>query len=100
MGDDVDCGPCAGACLLLWSTALAVRFEAEPSADLAGLKPCATSAGVLASHHAPAAAATFNPTPTHVVARRPSAGIRRNPAPMAPSAAPAVFAAYSSPASA
>jgi hypothetical protein len=43
------------------------------------------------SHHAPAAATTFNTTPTYVVARRPIAGIRKKPAAIAPAAAPAVF---------
>ena len=52
------------------------------------------------SHHAPAAAMTFSRTPTHVVARRPMAGIRKKPAAMAPAAAPAVFTAYSTPVSA
>jgi hypothetical protein len=52
------------------------------------------------NHQAPAAATAFNATPTHVVARNPSAGIRRKPAPIAPMAAPAVFTAYSRPVSA
>src|SRR6266849_3827920 len=53
-----------------------------------------------ASHSAPPAAATFNAMPTHVVARRPIAGIRKKPAAIAPTAAPPVLAAYSTPVSA
>src|SRR5258705_4334894 len=49
------------------------------------------------SQSAPAAAAMFSPTPTKVVPRRPSVGISQNPAQSAPSAAPAVFAAYKEP---
>src|SRR4051812_6828147 len=47
------------------------------------------------SHHAPPATTRFRLTPTHVVARKPSVGTRKNPAPIAPTAAPAVLAAYS-----
>src|SRR5713226_2614303 len=57
-------------------------------------------AGRDASHSAPAAATRFNATPTQVVARRPIAGIRKKPAAIAPAAAPAVLAAYSTPVSA
>jgi hypothetical protein len=62
----------------------------------------ATSAGSAVSdfapsHNAPAAAATFSPTPTQVVPRRPSVGTSQKPAASAPSAAPAVFDAYSDP---
>src|SRR5215212_11943878 len=39
-----------------------------------------------ASHHAPVAAIRFSITPTQVVARRPIAGIRKNPAAIAPAA--------------
>src|SRR5471030_1917288 len=53
-----------------------------------------------ASHHAPPAAVRFSATPTQVVARRPIAGIRKNPAATAPAAAPVVFIAYSTPVSA
>src|SRR5438105_749630 len=52
-----------------------------------------------ASHIAPVAATTFSATPTHVVPRRPRAGMSQKPAPIAPSAAPAVFVAYSVPVS-
>src|SRR5947208_1422162 len=52
------------------------------------------------SHSAPRAAAPLSATPTQVVARRPTAGSNQNPAPIAPAAAPAVFAAYRTPASA
>jgi hypothetical protein len=45
------------------------------------------------SHQAPLAAIRFRRTPTPVVARRPTAGIRKNPAAIAPAAAPAVFTA-------
>jgi hypothetical protein len=55
--------------------------------------------GTEASQSAPPAAMTFKSTPTHVVPRRPSAGISQNPAAIAPTAAPAVFAAYSRPVS-
>src|SRR5438132_4715716 len=62
---------------------------------------CAGASGVSRdSHRAPAAATTFSVTPTYVVARRPTAGIRKNPAATAPPAAPAVFAAYRIPVSA
>src|SRR5439155_4142560 len=50
------------------------------------------------SHSAPVAAATFSPTPTQVVPRRPSVGMSQKPAPSAPSAAPAGFDAYNDPA--
>jgi hypothetical protein len=41
----------------------------------------------------PAAATRFSATPTHVVARRPMAGMRKKPAAIAPLAAPAVVTA-------
>src|SRR5437773_7596246 len=50
--------------------------------------------GCDASHHAPPAATRFSATPTHVVARRPIAGIRKKPAAPAPAAAPTVLPAY------
>src|SRR5262249_16661968 len=50
------------------------------------------------SKSAPAAAVTFNPTPTQVVPCRPSVGTSQKPAASAPSAAPAVFDAYRYPA--
>src|SRR6478672_9286837 len=40
----------------------------------------------------------LSPTPTQVVPRRPSVGMSQKPAASAPSAAPAVFDAYSDPA--
>src|SRR6267378_6476747 len=49
--------------------------------------------GCEASHHAPAPATRFSATPTHVVARRPIAGIKKKPAATAPAAAPAVLTA-------
>ncbi|SRR5258706_7909632 len=51
------------------------------------------------SQSAPPAAIAFKSTPIHVVPRRPRAGISQNPAAIAPTAAPAVFAAYSRPVS-
>src|SRR5216683_1605938 len=53
-----------------------------------------------ASHNAPRAAAPLSPTPIQVVPRRPTAGMNQKPAPIAPAAAPAVLAAYRTPASA
>src|SRR5262252_5019928 len=51
-----------------------------------------------ASHSAPPAEKRFRTIPTHVVARRPTAGMSQKPVAMAPSAAPAVLVAYNSPA--
>src|SRR5204862_1266608 len=48
-----------------------------------------------ASQIAPPAATPFSAMPIHVVARRPMAGRSQKPVATAPSAAPAVFAAYS-----
>src|SRR5262249_20604248 len=48
---------------------------------------------------APTAAVAFSATPTQVVPLTPIAGINQNPAATAPSAAPAVLAAYRTPAS-
>ena len=53
-----------------------------------------------AIHNAPAAAAPLSAAPAIVAPRRPIAGINQKPAAIAPAAAPAVFAAYSTPASA
>ena len=53
-----------------------------------------------ASQIAPPAATAFSAMPIHVVVRRPMAGRSQKPVATAPSAAPAVFAAYSTPASA
>src|SRR5262245_35557858 len=48
-----------------------------------------------ASRIAIRAATTFRAAPVHVAPRMPDAGIIQNPAARAPTAAPAVFAAYS-----
>src|SRR6266849_5146872 len=56
--------------------------------------------GIAASQSAPAAASRFNTTPMDVEPRRPIVGMSQKPAAMAPIAAPAVFAAYTAPASA
>src|SRR5438067_1138110 len=65
----------------------------------AGVKACTT--GLFhASHNAPAAASAFKITPTNVVPRTPIAGISQKPAAIAPAAAPAVLAEYSTPTSA
>src|SRR5262249_7691755 len=59
-----------------------------------------SSKALFAIHSAPAAAERLGATPTQVVPRRPSAGTSQKPAAIAPVAAPAVFAAYNTPASA
>src|SRR6266851_2634983 len=56
--------------------------------------------GIAASQSPPAAASRFSTTPMDVEPRRPIAGMSQKPAAMAPIAAPAVFAAYTAPASA
>src|SRR6185295_4723645 len=71
-------------CGSLWRP-LALR-SSDGFADSAGLEPCATSRRL--SHMAPPAAITLSPTPTHVVALSPSAGISQKPAAIAPAAAP------------
>src|SRR5438046_2326805 len=72
-----------------------LRRAAFPVRSLNGGREtgAASVRGLDDNQKAPAAAPMLSATPTHVVPRRPNAGISQKPAATAPSVAPPVFAA-------
>src|SRR5581483_171161 len=76
-----------------------VRTREVPESDRSGTR-VGPESDPSWTRSAPAAATAFSATPTHVAPVSPIAGISQNPAATAPTAAPAVFAAYRTPTSA